>query len=223
MEILLVEDDPTIAAALAQSLEEEGHTVVTAVDGGDGLALALDHEFDAMILDVMLPGLDGLTVARRLRDRHNPTPILMLTARDLTRDVVDGLDAGADDYLVKPFAIDELLARLRAIGRRPPAGGAPTLAAADLLLDPASHTVTRGMRPLELTRAEFKLLEVLLRRKGRVVVRSAIIDAVWGYASEVEDNTLDVLVSQLRRKVDGPGDLRLLHTVRGLGYCLREP
>ena len=222
MQILLVEDEPGIAEALVQGLEEEGHRVISASDGLEGLGIARDEELDAIILDLMLPKMDGLTVARLLRAEQNATPILMLTAKDSRREIVEGLDAGGDDYLTKPFSLDELLARLRAITRRGRAAGEPVLRAADLTLDPASREVRRGERDLSLTRTEFRLLELLLRRKSRVVAREAIIDAVWGYGSDVEDNTLDVLVSQLRRKVDGSEEPRLIHTERGVGYRVRE-
>jgi two-component system response regulator MprA len=224
MQILLVEDEPGIAEALVQGLQEEGHSVIAATDGLEGLGIARDEDLDAIILDLMLPKMDGLTVARLLRAENNQTPILMLTAKDSRREIVEGLDAGGDDYLTKPFSLDELLARLRAITRRGRAGSAePVLRAADLTLDPASREVMRGDRELSLTRTEFRLLELLLRRKNRVVARDAIIDAVWGYGSDVEDNTLDVLVSQLRRKVDGSDEVRLIHTERGVGYRVREP
>lgn len=223
MHILLVEDEQHIAGALRQALEEEGHSVVGAADGIEGLGIARDHEFDAIILDLMLPRMDGLTVARLLREERNPTPILMLTAKDSPREIVDGLDAGGDDYLTKPFALDELLARLRAITRRGRAGdGAVVLGVGDLTLNPSSREVRRGAGELHLTRTEFKLLELLLRRKGRVVTRESIIGMIWGYGSEVSDNALDVLVSQLRRKVDGAGNEPLIRTERGLGYLIRE-
>lgn len=223
MHILLVEDEQHIAGVLRQALEEEGHSVVGAADGIEGLGIARDHEFDAIILDLMLPRMDGLTVARLLREERNPTPILMLTAKDSPREIVDGLDAGGDDYLTKPFALDELLARLRAITRRGRAGdGAVVLGVGDLTLNPSSREVRRGAGELHLTRTEFKLLELLLRRKGRVVTRESIIGMIWGYGSEVSDNALDVLVSQLRRKVDGAGNEPLIRTERGLGYLIRE-
>ena len=221
MQILLVEDEQSIAEALRQGLEEEDHSVVHAPDGLEGLGIARDHNFDAIILDLMLPRMDGLTVARLLREEQNATPILMLTAKDSRREIIEGLDAGGDDYLTKPFSLDELLARLRAITRRGRAGGEPLLRLGDLGLDPASREVHRGDRKLSLSRTEFKLIELFLRRKGRVLAREAIIDVVWGYGSDVEANTLDVLVSQLRRKVDGKQDERLIHTERGVGYCLR--
>ncbi|MEZ5364328.1 MAG: response regulator transcription factor [Bryobacterales bacterium] len=220
----MVEDEQGIAEALTQGLEEEGHSVIRASDGLEGLGIARDADLDAIILDLMLPKMDGLTVARLLRDEQNATPILMLTAKDSRREIVEGLDAGGDDYLTKPFSLDELLARLRAITRRGRSGGAePLLRAGDLALDPASREVRRGERELNLTRTEFRLLELLLRRKNRVVARESIIAAVWGYGSDVEENTLDVLMSQLRRKVDGAGEPRLIQTERGVGYRVREP
>jgi DNA-binding response OmpR family regulator len=223
MEILVIEDELSMATLLRQGLEEEGHSVVLARDGAEGLGVARDGEFDVVILDLMLPKLDGLSVARLLRDERNQTPILMLTAKDASRDIVEGLDTGADDYLTKPFSFDELLARLRAVTRRGAGGRSACLQVADLSLNPATRVVLRGGQKLNLTRTEYGLLELLLRRPGRVVPRESIIQAVWGFDSDVEDNTLDVFVSQLRRKVDKPGLARLIHTERGFGYCLREP
>ena len=170
----------------------------------------------------MLPGIDGYEVARRLRRAHNRTPILMLTARDATEDVIKGLDAGADDYLTKPFSFDELLARVRAVARRGPIVQGVALRAGDLTLDPATRDVSRAGEPLTLTRTEYSLLEFLMRRLGHVVAREALIEGVWGFDREIEDNTLDAFVRLLRQKVDGRGRPRLIHTVRGVGYCLRE-
>ena len=223
MHILLVEDERPIAEALKQALEEEGHRVVDASNGIDGLGIARDEEFDAIILDLMLPRMDGVTIARLLREERNPTPILMLTAKDSPREIVEGLDAGGDDYLTKPFALDELLARLRAITRRGRGrDGAVVLSAGNLTLDPSSREVRRRSRELHLTRTEFKLLELLLRRKGHVLSRAAIIGVLWGYGSSVSNNALDVLVSQLRRKVESPGESALIWTERGVGYQIRE-
>jgi DNA-binding response OmpR family regulator len=222
MRILIVEDDRHMTAVLRKGLAEEGHSVAIASTGVDGLAEAEAAEFDVIVLDVMLPGLDGLQVARRLRGAKRRTPILMLTARDTTADVVAGLDAGADDYLTKPFSFDELLARVRAVARRGPIVQGVALRVGDLALDPATRDVTRAGDSLTLTRTEYSLLEFLMRRAGHVVAREALIDGVWGYDREIEDNTLDAFVRLLRQKVDGPGRTRLIHTVRGVGYCLRE-
>ncbi|MCX6538367.1 MAG: response regulator transcription factor [Acidobacteria bacterium] len=222
MRILTIEDDRHMAELLRKGLVEEGHSVALANTGPDGLALAEGGSYDVIVLDVMLPGIDGYEVARRLRRTHNRTPILMLTARDATADVVEGLDAGADDYLTKPFSFDEFLARVRAVARRGPIVQGIGLRVGDLTLDPATRDVIRAGEPLTLTRTEYSLLEFLMRRAGHVVARDALIDGVWGYEREIEDNTLDAFVRLLRQKVDGSGRPRLIHTVRGVGYCLRE-
>jgi len=224
MRILIVEDDLPLTAALKRGLEEECHTVTTAADGDAGLALALTYDFDVVVLDVMLPHLMGFDVARRLRETGRSVPILMLTARDATRDVVTGLDAGADDYLQKPFAFDELLARLRALGRRRHTSHYSVLAVADLVLDPATRRVARGTRVLRLTATEFRLLEALMRAGGRVLTRETLIESIWGVDEEIEANTLDAFISLLRRKVDEPFTTKLVHTVHAVGYCIRpEP
>ncbi|MCP5116997.1 MAG: response regulator transcription factor [bacterium] len=222
MEILVIEDELNMGMLLKTGLTEEGHSVVLAPDGVEGLGIARDQDFDVIVLDLMLPRLDGLTVAKLLREDGNQTPILMLTAKDTAKDVVTGLDTGADDYLTKPFSFEELLARLRAVTRRG-RGGAAWMEVGDLRLDPATRVVTRADEELSLTRTEFSLLELLLRRVGHVVPRETIIRSVWGFDSDVENNTLDVFMSQLRRKVDPKGAPRLIHTVRGFGYSIREP
>jgi two-component system response regulator MprA len=185
------------------------------------LNLALGHSFDAMILDVMLPGLDGFTVARRLRERRNHIPILMLTARDAPGDIVSGLDFGADDYLTKPFSFEVLLARLRALGRRGPVAQPALLGVADLTLDHAARDVKRSGRAINLTRTEFSILELLLRNAGRVVGRESLIEQVWGHDADIESNTLDAFVRLLRAKIELAGEPKLIHTVRGVGYCLK--
>ena len=222
MRILIVEDERRMAEAVRKGLTGEGHVVSVAHTGPEGLALAQDAAFDAIVLDVMLPGMDGLAVARKLRAGRRRTPILMLTARDTAADIVAGLDAGADDYLVKPFAFEVLLARVRAIARRGAATHGFTLAVGDVTLDPASHEVRRGGTRIELTRTEFALLECLMRRAGSVVPRATLINTVWGYDREIEDNTLDAFVRLVRQKIDRAGHPPLIHTVRGVGYCARE-
>ncbi len=222
MQVLVVEDEQRMAELLRQGLEEEGHSVVSAANGRDALAMAESYTFDAIVLDVMLPGLDGFSVARKLRAARNQTPILMLTARDTTRDMVEGLDLGADDYLVKPFSFEILLARLRAVSRRGPIAQPVNLQVADLNLNPAAREVTRGGRRIALTRTEYSLLEMLMKRAGRVVARENLIEAVWGFETDVRNNTLDAFIRLLREKVDSPGELKLIHTVRGVGYCLRN-
>jgi DNA-binding response OmpR family regulator len=222
MQFLVVEDERRMAELLRQGLEEEGHAVVLAGDGREGLAMAESHSFDAIVLDVMLPGLSGFTVARKLRAALNQTPILMLTARDATPDIVQGLNLGADDYLVKPFSFEVLLARLRAVSRRGVIAQPPVLQVADLSLNPAAREVTRGERKVPLTRTEFGLLELLMKRAGRVVTRENLIESVWGFDSEVRSNTLDAFIRLLRDKVDTEGEKKLIQTVRGVGYCLRD-
>lgn len=222
MQVLIVEDEKRLAALLRQGLCEEGHAVVVADNGRDGLELAESHQFDAIILDIMLPGIDGFTVARRLRQARNQTPILMLTARDSTSDVINGLDIGADDYLTKPFSFEVLLARLRAVARRGPISQPVCLRVADLELNTTTHEVFRNHQPIRLTRTEFNLLELLMRRAGRVVSRDAILETVWGFDKDVEANTLEAFVRLLRNKVDQGHPRKLIHTVRGVGYCLRE-
>jgi DNA-binding response OmpR family regulator len=221
MQVLVVEDEHRMAELLRQGLEEEGHSVVLAGNGPDGLAMAESHPFDAIVLDVMLPGIDGFSVAKRLRAARNQTPILMLTARDANEDVIQGLNLGADDYLVKPFPFEVLLARLRAVSRRGPIPQPVTLRVADLSLNPASREVARGKRRIALTRTEYSLLELLIRRAGRVASRESLIEAVWGYDAEVRNNTLDAFIRLLRDKVDADDEIKLIHTVRGVGYCLR--
>lgn len=221
--MLIVEDEPHMAEQLRKGLEGEGYTVLVAGDGRRGLDLARSVDHDLIILDWMLPGLDGREVARRLRQSKVGTRILMLTARDAPTDIVEGLDCGADDYLIKPFAFDVLLARLRALGRRSQATQPPVLELADLALDPAAHRVRRAGRELQLSSTEFNLLQFLIRRAGQTVPRGTLIEAVWGYGSSIESNTLDAFIHLLRGKVDAPGQDKLIHTVRGVGYCLRVP
>ncbi len=220
MQILVVEDERRMANLLKSGLAEEGHHVVLARDGAAGLDLARGAQFDVIVLDMMLPGLDGLTVARRLRAARNQTPILVLTAKDAAADVVRALDAGADDYLTKPFSFEILLARLRAVSRRGAIPQPVCLIAGDLTLDPATRRVTRGSDEVSLTPREFSLLELLLRNSGRVVRRETILESIWGFDCDINENTLEVFVRLLRLKVD-TREPRLIHTVRGVGYALR--
>ncbi len=211
-----------MAELLKKGLEEENHSVTLAHDGRTALELAELSEFDAIVLDIMLPGIDGFEVARRLRRSKNNTPILVLTARDAVPDVVKGLDVGADDYLTKPFAFEEFLARLRSVARRGPAPRPTTLRVANLVLDPATRQASRGNQKIRLSPTEYRLLELLMRREGRVVPRRAIIEAVWGFDEEIEENTLDAFILLLRSKVDRDFSQKLLHTLRGTGYTLGE-
>jgi two-component system, OmpR family, response regulator len=222
MQLLLAEDEPRMAALLARGLAEEGHQVAVARDGAEALEMARASAFDVIVLDVMLPRIDGVAVARRLREAKNQTPVLMLTARDSEADVVRGLDAGADDYLTKPFSFEVLLARLRAVSRRGAIPQPPVLKAGDLRLDPATRDVMRAEIPVHLTPREYCLLELLLRNKGRILPRERILEAVWGYDCEVHENTLEAFVRLLRLKVDFR-EPKLIQTVRGAGYMIREP
>ena len=217
----MVDDEPAVRIALERALGLERYDVRTAADGRAALDHLVDHRVDAIVLDVAMPGVDGLEVCRRLRAAGDRTPVLMLTARDAIDDRVAGLDAGADDYLVKPFALKELKARLRALLRRVDAPGA-TLRLADLELDPGTREVLRGGRRIELSRTEFALLELFLEHPRQVLTRSAIFERVWGYDFGATSNALGVYVGYLRRKTEAGGEPRLLHTVRGVGYVLRE-
>jgi two-component system response regulator MprA len=229
--ILVVEDDAAVRDSLARTLRFEGHQVDTAADGMEALDAVREAEPDAMILDVSMPRLDGLRACRLLRADGVVLPILMLTARDSVGDRVAGLDAGADDYLVKPFALQELLARLRALLRRsvltaPPGPAEPAnddrLTFADVRLDPATREVWRGERALRLTRTEFAILEVFLRHPRQVLTRAALFEQVWGYDFGESSNSIHVYLGYLRRKLEAEGESRLLHTVRGVGFALRE-
>ena len=223
MRVLVVEDDRKLAGVIRQGLKELGFAVDTAGDGPKGLELALATDYDAVVLDVMLPVLSGLEVLRQLREGHRATPILMLSARSAVEDRIRGLDMGADDYLAKPFSFAELLARLRAISRRPSVEPKTVLAIADLELDTTRHAVRRGGKELALTAKEFALLELLLRRKGIVVTRRMILDRVWDLDYDGGSNLVEVYINYLRRKIDQDFEPRLIHTVRGSGYVLREP
>jgi two-component system, OmpR family, response regulator MprA len=218
--VLIVEDDDDIAQVLQRSLRLEGYETRIAADGEAALGAANDFVPDLVVLDLGLPKLDGMEVAKRLRSADD-VPILMLTARDALESRVDGLDAGADDYLVKPFERQELLARLRALLRRRPPRGSASLVVADLSLNPDTHEVKRGERTVELTQREFELLEYLMRNERIVVPRQRLLEDVWGYDPFATTNTIEVFVSNLRRKLEGGGEPRLLHTIRGAGYVLR--
>jgi DNA-binding response OmpR family regulator len=221
MKLLIVEDEARMADLLRRGLNEEGHMATCASDGAEGLALAKSYEFDVIILDIMMPKLSGYDFAKLLRAEKVATPILMLTARDSVPDIVKGLDLGADDYLTKPFSFDELLARLRAVKRRALVAQDVNLRVADLVLDPASRAVMRGEERVSLTRTEYNLLERLMYRAGKVVSRRSLIEAVWGFDRDIEENTLDAFMRLLRNKIDPPGRLKLIHTVRGVGYMIR--
>lgn len=221
MRILLVEDEAKTAQAVRQGLAEEGYAVDTAADGETGLHLALENAYDVVVLDVRLPRLGGIDVCRRLRSKGRRMPVLFLTANALTPQKVEGLDAGGDDYLTKPFDFDELLARVRALARRGPTPRPPLLRLGDLTLDPAGRTARRGRRDLDLTTKEFAILEFLLRRSGEVVSRTQIMEACWDMNFETDTNLVDVHLAALRRKMESRGKPRLLETVRGAGYVLR--
>jgi DNA-binding response OmpR family regulator len=219
--VLIVEDDEEITQVLTRSLRLEGYDVGAAGDGNAALEQARSFSPDLVILDLGLPGLDGIDVARRLREASDDVPILILTARDALESRVQGLDTGADDYLVKPFERQELLARMRALLRRRPPRGSASLRVGDLLLNPDTHEVTRAERAVELTQREFELLEYLMRNERLVISRQRLLDEVWGYDPFSTTNTIEVFVSNLRRKLESGGEPRLLHTIRGAGYVLR--
>jgi two-component system, OmpR family, response regulator MprA len=223
VKILVVDDERAVRESLRRALELEGYEIELAEDGAQALErLGSDPEPDAMVLDVLMPGMDGLEVSRTVRRNGNKLPILMLTARTQVEDRVEGLDAGADDYLTKPFALEELLARVRALLRRTSDGSGQTLRFADLELDPGTREVRRGDEKIELTRTEFSLLELFLLNPRQVLTRSLIFERVWGYDFGFASNSLDVYIGYLRRKTEAGGKPRLIHTVRGVGYALRE-
>jgi DNA-binding response OmpR family regulator len=221
MKLLIVEDEKRMVELLHKGLTEEGHTVACATDGRGGLELAANYEFDVIILDIMMPRMDGYQLAKRLRSEKISTPVLMLTAKDAVQDVVHGLDVGADDYMTKPFSFNELLARLRAVKRRARVPQPVQLQVGDLVVDPATREVSRDGTRISLTRTEYCLLEQLAYRAGTVVRRQSLIEAVWGFEREIEDNTLDVFVRLLRSKIEDSTREKLIHTVRGVGYVLR--
>jgi two-component system response regulator MprA len=220
--VLVAEDDRSVRDSLVRALTFEGYEVFTAADGAEALAAVDDTQPDVIVLDVLMPNVDGLTACRLLRQRGDRTPVLMLTARHEVSDRVAGLDAGADDYLVKPFALDELLARLRALLRRTGVSGdEEVLRVGDLVLDPPRRQAWRGDRELELTKTEFDLLELLLFNAGIVLTRDQIYERIWGYDFETSSKSLDVYISYLRRKTEEQGEARLIHTIRGVGYSAR--
>jgi two-component system response regulator MprA len=221
--ILVVDDEPAVLDAVDRALRLEGYQTQLAADGQEALDALAAGAPDALVLDLLMPRVDGLEVCRRLRAAGDRTPVLVLTARDAVADRVRGLDAGADDYLVKPFALEELLARLRALLRRSAGGDRELLRFADLELRPLEHTVRRRQRAIELTRTEFLLLELFMRHPRQVLARSQIFERVWGYDFGESSNALEVYVGYLRRKLEADGEPRLLQTIRGLGYVLREP
>lgn len=222
MRVLVVDDEPAVRESISRSLRFEGYTVELAADGEAALSALSVRRPDAIVLDVMMPRLDGLETCRRIRAHGDRLPVLMLTARRNVADRVTGLDAGADDYLVKPFELEELLARLRALLRRADAANSRTLSFGDLMLDTAERTATHGGRTIELTRTECELLAVLLRSPRKVVPRSTLFLQVWGYDFGHRSNSLDVYIGYLRRKLEACGEPRLLHTVRGVGYMIRD-
>ena len=222
MRILVVEDEKKVASFIKKGLEEEFFSVDTVFNGKDGLNLASAEEYDLIILDVMIPYIDGLTVTKELRKRKIETPILLLTVKDSTEDKVEGLDAGADDYLTKPFAFEELTARVRALMRRNEKQKSSVLSAADLTVDLISHGVTRNNQEIILTQKEFSILEYLLRNKNRIVSRVKLMEHVYDYHFDTETNVIDVYINKLRTKIDQGYETKLIHTVRGSGYLLKD-
>ena len=220
MNILVVEDDTRIARLLHRGLTEDGHHVVHSSNGQDGLYCAQERRFDVIILDILLPVLDGFSLLRQLRQGDCGTPVLILTARDAMADVVQGLDLGADDYLTKPFLLEVLLARVRALGRRGAESRPVDLRMNDLLLDRGQKRAARANRLIPLTKKEYLLLEALMKRSGQVISRNELIEAGWGFETEARDSSLDFYMHSLRNKIDGPGEPRMLRTLRGLGYQL---
>ena len=223
MRLLVIEDEQKVASFIKQGLEEEGYAVDHAADGASGLQMALEGLHDVIVLDVMLPKLDGLSVLQQLRQETITTPVLLLTVRATIEDKVLGLDAGADDYLTKPFAFEEFVARVRALLRRRVETAPPILQVADLALDPARRVVSRGDQKIDLTPREFTLLDYFMRNPGRVLTRTMIANRVWDYTFDSTTNVIDVYVNYLRKKIDTGHDTKLLHTVRGVGYVMKVP
>ena len=223
MRLLVIEDEQKVANFIRQGLEEEGYAVDHAADGASGLQIGLQGLHDVIVLDVMLPKLDGLSVLQQLRQANVATPVLLLTVRATIEDKVLGLDAGADDYLTKPFAFEEFVARVRALLRRRAETAPPILQVADLALDPARRVVSRGGRKIDLTPREFALLDYFMRNPDRVLTRTMIANRVWDYTFDTTTNVIDVYVNYLRKKIDSGHDSKLIHTVRGVGYVMKEP
>ncbi|MBV9678985.1 MAG: response regulator transcription factor [Acidobacteriaceae bacterium] len=222
MHILIAEDEPAMAELLQSALSEESYLVTPAINGEQALELGYGSHFDLIVLDLMLPKVDGFEVLLRLRKTGVQTPILVLTARDAPADIVKALDSGADDYLTKPFSLDIFLARVRAVSRRGDIPQPLCLQAGDLILNTATREVIRNDKQISLTPREYSLLQLLMRHKGRVLARSTIVEAIWGYDSDVEENTLDAFIRLLRHKIEFPETPKLIRTVRGIGYCLQE-
>ena len=223
MRILVVEDNKRLSDSLRRTLEDDGYNIDTAYDGLDGEEMALMGNYDIIILDIMLPEKDGLTVCRDLRNKRINTPVLMLTARDALDDRVNGLDSGADDYLVKPFEVDELRARIRALLRRESSSKSPILQVGDLTLDPATHRVERAGQTVDLTAKEYSLLEYFMRHPNHLISREMVESNLWGYDQVIYSNVIDVYIRRLRRKIDDPHEIKLFETIRGAGYRLRLP
>ena len=222
MRILVVEDEKKVANFVKKGLQEEGYAVDVVYNGRDGLNFAADQSYDLILLDIYLPGIDGLTILKKLRDAKVKTPVLLLTVRATIEDKVIGLNSGADDYLTKPFAFEELIARVRALLRRGRDADTTVIQVADLILDPVRRIVTRRGQVIVLTMKEFSLLEYFMRSTGRVLTRTMIIDHVWNYDFDTETNVIDVYVNYLRKKIDTGHDIKLIHTVRGVGYVLKK-
>lgn len=222
MKILVVEDEKKVSSFIKRGLEEERYEVESTFNGEDGLKMALEKSFDLIVLDVMLPKKDGLSVVRELREKKNATPVLMLTAKDSVEDIVAGLDSGSDDYLTKPFAFAELLARVRALVRRSEQDRGAEIRFVDLRLDPVTHKVWRKDKEIDLTAKEYSLLEYFMRNPNQVLTRTMIAEHVWDYTFDSFTNIIDVYVNYLRKKIDREADKKLIHTVRGVGYILKE-
>lgn len=220
MRILVVEDEVKIARAIRRGLEHEGYATDVVTTGEEAILQATEHDYDVVVLDVRIPAPDGFAVCRQMRARNRWAPVLMLTARDSVEDRIRGLDAGADDYMVKPFSFGELLARLRALLRRAPAERPATLRVGDVALDPAAHSVTRAGRPVELSAREFALLEFLMRHAGQILTRTVMLEHVWDYRYDGDSNVVDVYIGYLRRKLEQPFGAPMIRTVRGVGYIL---
>jgi len=223
MRILVVEDEKKVASFIAKGLTEESYAVDVAYDGEEGVFMALENDYDLIVLDLMLPKLDGMEILKKIRDSGKDVPVLILTAKDSVEDIVAGLEGGSDDYLTKPFAFAELLARIRALLRRSQEQKITTLKAGDLTLNPLTREVKRGDRKIELTSKEYALLEYFMRNVNKVLTRTLISEHVWNYEFDPLTNVVDVYVNYLRKKIDQPSETKLIHTVRGVGYILKEP